>query len=147
MSSAESRPGLGAEAAMDSASTSRVTHATDVPEYLDASWWALPADDWRRLAAVTVAANRWHAIATSSYGWALLEEATDWHRRRTFSEWSSAVSEMVHGRTLGPSYKELERRRAVVGPLPAEFAERHGGAYCGGPVDWETGRPARKEAA
>jgi hypothetical protein len=119
----------------------RVTHADDVPEYSSTAWWQLPVDDWRRTAAVTIAANRWATIAESAYGWALLEEAEQWHNRFCFSDWSSTISEMVKGRTIGPSHAELERRRAVVGPLPAEFAQRHGHPYCGGAVDWETGRP------
>lgn len=126
-----------------SRSTTSVTHAAGVPEYLSGEWWQLDPDDWRRQASIVIAANRWATIAESAYGWSLLDEATDWGRRRTFSEWSSAVSEMVHGRTLGPSYVELERRRAVVGPRAAEFAQRHGHPYRGGAVDWDTGRPKK----
>jgi hypothetical protein len=148
MNPQESRPGPGAEAAnKGSAPTYRVTDSTDIPDYLSSEWWALSVDDWHRPAAVTIAANRWHAIATSAYGWALLDEAEDWHRRKTFSDWSSAVAEMVKGRRLGPSYRELERRRSIPSSLPEQFAQRHGGEYRGGPVDWATGRPARKEAA
>lgn len=114
------------------------TDVPEVPEYLSGEWWNLPPDDWRRQAAITIAANRWHVVAQSAYGWHLLDEASDWHRRRTFSDWSSTVAEMVQGRTL-ISYQELQRRRAVLGP--------HYRPHCGGPVDWHTGRPARREAA
>jgi hypothetical protein len=150
----ESRAGEGNRPAHHEASrtidTARVTDAVEIPEYLSDAWWALPVDDWRRLAAVTIAANRWHAIAESAYGWDLLAEATDWHGRRTFSDWSSAVAEAVKGRRLGPTHVELERRRAVVGDAPrksgqpavhASFVERHGGEFGGGAVDWHTGRP------
>ena len=48
-----------------------------------------------------------------------------------------------------PSYAELQRRRADPdpGPIAREFRQRHGGPYLGGPVDWATGRPARRETA
>lgn len=160
MTTRESRAKEGNRPARHEASrtidTARVTDSPEVPEYLSGEWWALPADDWCKQAAIAIAANRWHAIAESAYGWDLLTEAIHWHRRKTFSDWSSAVAEAVKGRRLGPSHAELERRRAVVGDAPkkpgqpavhASFVERHGGEYRGGPVDWHTGRPAHQEAA
>lgn len=42
------------------------------------------------------------------------------------------------------THAELERRRQEPGKLAREFWERHGGEYCGGPVDWHTGRPRRE---
>jgi hypothetical protein len=138
MTPRKSRPREAPEAAEESAAT-RVTASPDVPEYLSDAWWALDLDDWRRQAAIVIAANRWAAIIDSPYGRHLLDEVWDWHKRRTYSEWSSAVSRMVKGKTIGPSYQELERRRSVLGPL---YRPHPGGA-----VDWETGRPAHREVA
>lgn len=46
-----------------------------------------------------------------------------------------------------PSHAEIQRRRSDPGPIAREFRQRHGGPYLGGPVDWATGRPARREEA
>jgi len=51
----------------------------------------------------------------------------------------------IHRFKAGPldiTQSELLRRRAELGEAHRAFTIRHGGPYRGGPVDWDTGRPA-----
>jgi hypothetical protein len=157
MTTRERRPGEGSGAPnqlCENEVRSSITRRADVdailPQYRSPAWHELGDKDPRKHAAIWVAADRWASIAASPYATELVREVYDWTRRRFYSDWSTVVSALAAGRMPGPSYAELERRRAVVGDAPRKpgeptvhgsFVERHGGPYLGGAVDFWTGKP------
>lgn len=126
-------------------------------EYGSPEFDALPAGDPRRRAAVLHAADCWARLRSSPHVAELLGEWVDWENRRAARQASHEISVIGARTQVGdpngprtwahPTYGEIERRRAEPGRAAREFAKRHGGPYVGGPVDWSSGRPARREAA
>ncbi|PKW13659.1 hypothetical protein [Saccharopolyspora spinosa] len=94
-------------------------------------------------------AECWRLLMSSPHVAELLAEWFEWDRRRTAVETSHAVAGAIDWRAVAsaPTYAELARRRSIPGQLHQACVARRG-EYCGGPVDWATGRPLiSKEAA
>lgn len=150
LDSGRTDPGVNAEAR---ALTTQIIHAgTEPPSpplpvaYGSPAWRALTDSDPRKREAIVDAAESWLALVHSPYATEILSAYYEWDHRRVISEWSGDVAEQ-NDHTPGPSYRELEQRRAIPGPMAAEFTERHGSEYHGGPVDWTTGRTDDEAAA
>jgi hypothetical protein len=117
---------------------------TEPPEYGTDAWRQLADDDPAKLAAVFAAADRWSALLDSPYAAEVLAALCEWDDRRIYIEWGDTLSQFAREwGEPGPSYEELERRRAE---LPADYLDRvaQHGEYLGGVVLWE---PARQAAA
>lgn len=105
------------------------------------------AEAWRDFAAHLGEADQLLALVIEMPGVRdlVLAEYTAHLARQAASETASAISgARREGWDLGPSQELLQQRRQQPGELHRQFAQRHGDEYRGGPVDWATGRPARR---
>lgn len=95
---------------------------------------------------VTLTAEQYRALKRAAE---LGETFIEWHARLLASKSSHAISAAENWAAIAaaPTYAELRYRRTNPGAMHAEFTCRHGHEYRGGPVDWATGRPARKAVA